>query len=228
MKTKTEYTAVEAAAIDLLHSFPLQRQHDAGARIPEQHMKQLTNARREAARGQGIRLLDDIIDEKAAPPLTAKIPLLLITLKPWVQLEEKEEIAGGNLRDGYGYKREWLTSSVRTQNLEEIGKAVSAWWPINIERIRKEGIQYVVAVHRGVTRAVFKIKPDSWVEKLILGKKRRAFDFEIIRQGDEQIDGIGDLYDALVGEYGKCTPKKALGDQSFINYWNEEMWLKKL
>jgi hypothetical protein len=38
--------------------------------------------------------LDNIIDEKAVPPLTAKIPLLLITFKPWVQLEEKEEIAG--------------------------------------------------------------------------------------------------------------------------------------
>ena len=53
MTTKKEYTAVEAAAIDLLHSFPLEVRPER-APVPESFMDQLTNARREASRGHGI------------------------------------------------------------------------------------------------------------------------------------------------------------------------------
>ena len=81
---KQEYTAVEAATIDLLMTFPLFPLRSGEARIPLAYSKQLTNARREQAKGHGITPLQVFIDEYAAPDLNTDKPLLLITLNGWV------------------------------------------------------------------------------------------------------------------------------------------------
>ena len=54
-----------------------------------------------------------VADEKAIPVLEYDEPLLIISLGDWV--DDEEAIPGGT-RQGYGYKREWLESSVRKQH----------------------------------------------------------------------------------------------------------------
>lgn len=81
-----EYTAVEAALIDVLASFPVEPAPAGVPRRPLEHRDGLTNRRREDARGKGMVLLDRLVDELAAPALTTETPLLLITLKPWGDL----------------------------------------------------------------------------------------------------------------------------------------------
>ena len=213
MTTKSEYTAVEAAAIDLLHSFPLEVRSEREP-VPERFMDQLTNARRESSNGHGIMLLNDLVAEKAAPELTlTEVPMLLITLKGWI--DKPERIPGEETRDGYGYKREWLTSSVREQHFEEIGHSVCAWWRIDLARVERNNIEYAVAVHRGVTRAVFRILPGTWEEQ----GGRRGFQFERITHGKVPLSGKRDLYDEVVGPYGHRTPEKKKGDMAPVRYW---------
>ena len=93
-----QYTAVEAAAIDLLMSFPLRPIGEGEVRLPLWCREQLTNARRESAHGHGVTLLQTLIDDYAAPPLTASRPLLLITLNGWQDFPDGEVIAGGRVR----------------------------------------------------------------------------------------------------------------------------------
>lgn len=216
MTTKSEYTAVEAAAIDLLHSFPLQVRMKPET-VPESFMDQLTNARREYSKGHGIMLLKDLVDEKAAPALTlTEVPMLLITLKGWIDKHEripgKKRNEKPKTRAGYGYKREWFTSSVREQHFEEIGRSVCAWWRIDPERVERNNIEYAVAVHRGVTRAVFRILPGTWEEQ----GGRRGFQFEPVTRDD---DTLPDLYDEVVGPYGHRIPEKKKGDMAPLRYW---------
>src|SRR4051794_14079331 len=136
----SEYTSVEAAAIDLLMSFPIRAGSPADRRLPLDVQAQLTNARREDARGHGIRLLDSIIDEYAAPALETTTPLLLITLNGWRDFLDGEVIAGGARRSGVGFRPEWLVSANRVRAFEEIGDSVSAWWPLSPASVERRGI----------------------------------------------------------------------------------------
>lgn len=237
--TTKEYTAVEAAAIDLLRSLPFETRSERAIR-PEGFMDQLTNARREASQGHGIILLDDLVAEKQAPPLTlTEVPMLIIKLSNW---EEKRERIPGGERRGNGYKREWLTSAIREKHFEEIGQSTCAWWRIDKKRVSNEKIKYAVAVHRGVTRAIFQIDPDSWEETdfYILPdssqetgepKKvtRRGFKFETVYRRDPTLpDGryldvrLPDgryLYEEVVGDYGHRIPEKLKTAQYPIQYW---------
>ena len=226
MNSVNEYTAVEAAAIDLLRSFPFAISQEA-LNFPDSYQKQLTNARREAARGHGISLLDDLIRDKAAPELQVRIPLVLIKLKDWQECPEDipgEEIRDGipvsKTRDGYGYKKEWLTSAVRQCSFDAMSKSICGWWKIDINRIKKNDIQYVVAVHKGITRGLFKIIPDSWENKTEGQKTLRGFECQPIKPGDVMLKNGGDLYEMTVGEYGRRVPGKASGNP--ILYWPRE------
>lgn len=214
--TTGEYTAVEAAAIDLLLTFPVTA---AGApRLPLGAHRQLTNARREDARSHGMRLLDSIVDEYAAPPLETEAPLLLITLNGWTDLPEGEVIAGGAKRYGAGYKPEWLVSASRVQAFEEIGESLSAWWTLNPATVTRRGISHVVAVHRGVTRALFEIEPDSWETVVTdrLDKRGRP-----IRKTAFKVTPVtrGDLFDEVVGRHGHRVTGRAKGAQNSLYYW---------
>lgn len=189
MASAAEYTSVEAACIDLLHSFPISASRDIS---PNLHRDQLTNERKEQNAKHGIMRLDDLEAVMAAPDLDTDTPLLTINLGPWSDC--KEELPGGRSRDGYGYKPEWLSSNVREKHYEEIGLSACAWWGFNLERAKQ--YEYAVAVHRGVTRALMRIKPGSMEEVIIpdSGKKRCGFQFEIIDSGK--------LFNEVVGKYG--------------------------
>lgn len=218
MESKEEYTAVEAAAIDLLRSLPFEARSERAIR-PEGFMDQLTNVRREASQGHGIILLDDLVAEKQAPPLTlTDVPMLILKLSDWE--EKRERIPGEIWRAGNGYKREWLTRAVREKHFEEIGQSTCAWWRIDEKQFSDEKIKYAVAVHRGVTRAIFEILPDSW-EETDEPKKvpRRGFKFKPITHGKVRLSGGRDLYDEVVGDYGHRIPEKLKSGQNPIRYW---------
>lgn len=212
-----EYTAVEAAAIDLLMTFPIAPSRADASRVPLGLGRQLTNARREDARGHGLTLLQALIDEYAAPELTTRVPLLLITLSAWKDLDEPETIAGGRKRTGAGFKPEWLVRSAREAAYDSIGESASAWWTVNRRSVKARGIEYFAVLYRGVTRGLYKIEPDSW-ETVDRGKSKNgsritksAFWFEPVRSGD--------LFDQVVGPHGHRVVNRAKGAQNAIYYW---------
>lgn len=212
-----EYTAVEAASIDLLMSFPLRPLREGEVRLPGGCQEQLTNARRENAHGHGVMLLQTLIDEYAAPELTTSHPLLLITLNGWQEFPDGEVIAGGRVRYFAGWKPEWLVSSVRRKAYDEIGEYVSAWWRVDPYVVDYGGIEHVAAVHRSVTRALFRIEPGSWETKGFGFDKngreirRAAFWFQATESGP--------LFDEVVGPHGHRVPPRARGAQNSISYW---------
>lgn len=200
----SEYTAAEAAAIDLLMSFQLAPVQPA---YPLETSSQLTNARREASREHGIRTLDSLVAEFAAPVLEPEDePLLLITLKNWH--DEPLQTPGGTIRSGYGFKASWFNPETLKMEIDQLADSVRCWWKLNQDRVEKETIQHVVAVHRGVTRALFEIVPGTWETN---EHGRRGFQVKPVFEGT--------LYERVIGPYGHRTPKKQTGDQSTINYW---------
>jgi uncharacterized protein len=219
-----EYTAVEAASIDLLMSFPLRPLGEGEVRFPLGCREQLTNARREDAHGHGVTLLQTLIDEFAAPELTTNHPLLLITLNGWQDYPDGEVIAGGRVRYFSGWKPEWLASSVRRKAYGEIGESASAWWRVDPRVVDRGGIEHVAAVHRGVTRALFRIEPGSWETKVFgLHKSGRqirlaAFWFQTIESGP--------LFDEVIGPHGHRVPPRAQGTQNPLHYWPHHPYKK--
>ena len=208
---KAEYTQVEAACIDLLTSFPVVPLEEEESRVPDAARLQLTNRRKEASRGHGIVRLERLIEEKAAPVLEYDEPLLIFPLGKWV--DDESDIPGGGTRQGYGYKREWLESSVRKQHYREIGESTCSWWKLSEDSIQQKGIEYVVAAYRGVTRALFRIKPDTWEETFEPdaddGHGRRiGWQFDIVDSGD--------IFDQVVGEHGHRVEPRPTQNQ---RYW---------
>ncbi|MDF9751553.1 hypothetical protein [Arthrobacter sp. ES3-54] len=204
-----EYTQVEAATIDLLSSVLIQPSRHVR---PLSHLGLLTNERREASRGHGIETLANIVAEFGAPQLGPAVPpVLLITLKPWV--DHLEVSPGGTMRRDYGFRTEWLNFADRASYAEELGDSVRCWWKLRQSKVEELSIEHVVAVHRGVTRGLFRIIPDSWEYDAISG--RRGF------RVDPVLDGA--LFDEVVGEYGHRTVAKKRGDMSTVNYWPRSM-----
>ncbi|MFJ2509348.1 TY-Chap domain-containing protein [Arthrobacter citreus] len=202
--SSNEYTASEAVAIDLLMSFQLAPVQPS---YPLETGYQLTNARREAEKGHGIRTLDSLIAEFAAPVLEpTDEPLLLITLKNWH--DEPLQTPGGTIRSGYGFKASWFNPETLKMELDQLADSVRCWWKLNQDRVEKGNIQHVVAVHRGVTRALFEIVPGTWETN---EHGRRGFQVKPVLEGT--------LYERVIGPYGHRTPQKQTGDQSTINYW---------
>ncbi|MFT2753820.1 LEM-3-like GIY-YIG domain-containing protein [Clavibacter sp. Sh2088] len=209
IRSETEYTAVEAACIDLFRSMPVLARTLGASRLPEGHSGQLTNVRREASSGHGIILLETLYDEKAAPLLETKQALLIVTLGKWVDSPEKA-LDGSDL-PGYGYKNEWLPRTERVKHYREIGHSASKWFKFTESRIEERGIEYAVVAHRGVTRALLKIIPGSWQSIGSSHHRRSGFGFEIETEGT--------LFDETVGEYGHRLPEKKRGEQSTFRYW---------
>lgn len=146
--------------------------------------------------------LRQVADEKAIPVLEYDEPLLIITLGDWV--DDESDIPGGGTRQGYGYKREWLESSVRKQHYQEIGESTCSWWPLSKDSIQQKGIEYVVAAYRGVTRALFRIKPGTWESE----DGRLGWQFDVVDSGD--------VFDQVVGEYGHRIEPRPTQNQ---RYW---------
>lgn len=203
-----EYTAVEAATIDLLMSLPVAPTAAGPPRVPLAEAQRLTNARREASHGAGITTLEQLVDDLAAPALATETPLLLITLNGWHSLEEP--LPGGGARQGFGFKRAWLDNTLRRAEINILADSTRCWWRIDPRRVEAAGIEYAVAVYGGVTRALFRIIPGSW-EPLMGKPERRGFRVEPILHGD--------VFDEVIGPHGHRVPAKARGDQSQFNYW---------
>lgn len=204
----SEYTQVEAAAIDLLSTFLVQ---PAPELRPLANLDQLTNKRRESSKGHGIETLANIVAEFGAPQLAPQTPpLLLITLKPWVDLEEP--LPDGGTRAGYGFRTEWLSASDRSLIATELGDSVRAWWRIDLKAVERLRVNHVVAVHRGITRGLFQIRPGSW--ELDAETGRRGFSVDPVLRGP--------LHDQIVGTYGYRTPPKKRGDISAFTYWPKQ------
>lgn len=209
MSSLLEYTSVEAACIDLFRSMPVLAKASGAMRLPDGHRGQLSNARREASNGHGIILLQDLYDEKAAPLLTTDTALLIVTLGAWV--DSPETALDGSDLTGYGYKTEWLARTERVKHYQAIGNSASKWFKFTEREVEKRGIEYAVAAHRGVTRALIKIVPGSW-QDIGEGRDRRSgFRFEIVTEGA--------LFDETIGEYGHRLPEKKRGEQSTFRYW---------
>lgn len=207
---KSEYTAVEAMAIDLLMSMPV----PALPLAPLQASVQLTNARRERATGHGIRLLHSIIDEYAAPVLATSEPLLLITLNG-EHPDPDTILLNGKKRAFAGYKPEWRESAIRVTAFEEIGESVRAWWNVSPAEVERHGIRHVVAVHESVTRALFEIDPTSWepAPDRYTSNNRRITDYSFrVRTVRD-----GPLFDEVVGRHGHRLPFTST--QNSVRYW---------
>jgi hypothetical protein len=201
--TKAEYTAVEGAVIDLLGSFPV-RPSDHPYR-PLVLRDELTNLRREDARGKGMVLLERLVDELAAPLLETDLPLLLITLGEWQ--DSKESVAGARARQGHGFKREWYDPAIRAAEIAAVEMSTSAWWVVNPAEVDRRGIGHAVAVHRGVTRALFEIVADSWVSE---GGRHAFIGAPVL---------AGETFHEVIGPHGHRVTDKARGSQNPISYW---------
>ena len=211
MKSDTEYTAVEAACIDLLSTFRVQPESSGVASVPNWASGQLTNGRREQSRGHGIILLRDLVAEIGAPLLESDLPMITVDLGGWIDTPEGEYMPGGWMRFGHGYKAEWLPSEQRVKHFHEIAESACGWWKLSPETIKNRGVKHAVAAHRGVTRALLRIKEGS-MERQKYGPRnyRIAFEFEVVDKGD--------LFDEVVGPYGHRLPQKKKGAQN-TPYW---------
>ncbi len=206
--TAAEYTAVEAALIDVLASFPVVPTAPRTQRRPLEHRDELTNLRREDASGKGLVLLDRLVDELAAPELTTDTPLLLIALRPWGDLDER--IAGARTRPGYGFKREWMDPFLRDRDARLLEMATSSWWVVSPNEVSRRCIRYAVPLYRGVTRGLFRIQEGSWEKEP--GKDRRwGFVADPVLSGE--------LFDQVVGPHGHRVPGRQRGSQNPLLYW---------
>lgn len=204
--SESEYTAVEAALIDLLLSFEVK---ETSTPTPLQGTSAyLTNQRREAARGHGVVKLQTLIDDYRAPDLATEEPLLLIRLTGWKDEVEAIPGGGGGTRNGYGFRDEWLDRS-RIDH-EELGRSTCCWWVLKPESVKARGITHAVAVYRGVTRGLFEIDASSWTTKEG-APTRRGFIGTPVTSGP--------LWDDVVGPHGHRISGLAKGAQNSIRYW---------
>lgn len=212
--TNAEYTAAESTAIDLLKTFPVAPASGGSAMRSALHNgTALTNIVRGAGSENGITRLADIVRDKSAPPLTSRAPLLLITLKGWSEADEP--LPGGGRRAGFGFKREWTDRDCLLADIEAVGDAVRCWWKLSPGHVEAAGIEHVVVLYQGVTRALFRIVPgsmESTKSRTAKGERSTRWGFQV-----EPVTS-GALYDDVVGEYGHTVVKKK-GEMATVRYW---------
>ena len=107
-------------------------------------------------------VLRQVADEKAIPVLEYDEPLLIISLGTGWTMSltfQEEEPVRDTATNGSGSSPPWANNTT-----EKIGESTCSWWKLSEDTIQQKGIEYVVAAYRGVTRALFRIKPDTWEE----------------------------------------------------------------
>ena len=149
-------------------------------------------------RGHGIEggreTLQELVAQYGARPIgETPVPVLMIRLGPW-----RDQYDPRTGRRGRGY-RPGMDSL-------EINNSTRAWWNVSAKEIHRRGVQHFVAVHRGVTRALYSIvrvvrRPDS---------DRIGFTGRRILKGS--------LFDAYVGPFGRRIPL-AVAAQNPVCYW---------
>jgi hypothetical protein len=209
----SEYTQVEAAAIDLLSTFSLAKEQPGSPLLTG---TPLTNARREASNGHGIETLHNLITEYAAPQLDTDEPLLLIKLKSWE--DQETPLPGGGARRGHGFKSAWLDPLTRQLEIEDLADSMRCWWNIDVQKVQRLEIRHAVAVYRGVTRGLFRIIPDSWEEDENVILDSRTNSEKTVWDRGFQAEAVleGTLFDEVIGRYGRRLPTK---ERARFRYW---------
>ena len=169
----------------------------------------LTNkVRGQSEENSGRTSLQELKYKYGATSLSSDIPrAVLIRLGPAKPIKKGSvldlEVPNNRKRERVGYHPDMSD--------EEIVMSTQAWWRISKDRIKRENIQYAVAVYQGVTRAIMKI--GDWEKRRFPGSKlvRRGFSAEIIKEGT--------IYEAYVGELGKRVETFRKGSQTPIYYW---------
>lgn len=150
--------------------------------------------------------IEQLLSALAAPELTTTHPLLLVTLKPWG--DSNEAAPGNTTRSGFGFKHEWRDPRKLLDDIDVLGDSLRCWWRIDTNRVRKSGIHHAVAVHNGITRALFEIVLNSWERN---PNGRHGFRARPVLAGP--------LFDKVVGPHGHRLPDRKRGDQTSITYW---------
>jgi hypothetical protein len=138
----------------------------------------------------------------ALPELDTPTRAILIKLGPW---QQGTDLDTG--RRGHGY-RPGMTR-------DEIYESVRSWWILDPKRA--ETYEYVIAVHQGVTLAMWNVVPGSWTSREIPGESRRwAF---------EGTEALPEIVQEFIGDKGKRIPRfrpdgrHVFGSGSPIGYW---------
>jgi len=156
--------------------------------------------------GHGVELgrerLDSIIERSQAPLLQDDMapPAILIRLGDnWVP--SRERLEKGYFRAGHGWREGILD--------EELYDSVRAWWRFSPKEAERRGVKYAVAVHRGITKAIYRI--DNFIgPTYINGLPRFGFQGSEVRTGK--------FFNFYVGHHGKRVPFKNSAQNS-VRYW---------
>jgi len=132
-------------------------------------------------------------DVQSRHPL--KTPVLLLRLGSWEV--ERAEMEPGTFREGHGY-RDGMSN-------QELVDATRAWWVLRPDRLDRDGINYAVAVHQGITRAVVTIG-----DLFQRSDERWAFSATLLTNGR--------VFDEWVGPRGRSIDF-ARGAQNPVAYW---------
>jgi uncharacterized protein len=187
ISSEDEAFRLEAALIDTL----------------DRYVARLVNVIRGQGTGSGLKTLEDLERELAAPEFTTLTPAILIKLFDW-----KAEVDPDLGRPGYGFRSD--------MTLAEMLESVRAWWVLDPKRAAK--YRYAVAVHNGITRGVWEVKPNSltpWTPRP--GRK--------LRWSFSGSEAPPDVVDAFVGRVGCRVPRLRpdgrglFGQANPIGYW---------
>jgi hypothetical protein len=169
--------------------------------VLNRHGDTLLNEVRGHHTASGLVTLEDLERRYGAIEFTTQKRAILINLGRW-RPDPDLEVP----RKGHGFRPDMTP--------EELYASARAWW-----RIGKRNYPYAVAIHEGITRAVWVIDPTSWVSHRRPGEQVRwAFEAE---------PAPADVHDAFVGAIGRRVPteradgRRVFGRQGAIAYWPE-------
>jgi hypothetical protein len=166
-----------------------------------QYGEPLVNEVRGHDAAAGLITLEDLERDYGAPELVTNERAILINLGSW-RADPDPDVP----RQGHGFRADMTP--------EELYASARGWW-----RIGKRDYPYAVAVHNGITRAVWAIDPAAWASRQRAGER--------VRWAFEAVPAAEDIQDAFVGRIGRRLPsrrpdgRRVFGPQSAIAYWPE-------
>lgn len=163
------------------------------------HGDPLVNEVRGHGTGSGLVTLEDLEREYGTTEFATTERAILINLGRW-RPDPDPDVP----RTGHGFRPDMTP--------EELYASARAWW-----RIAKRDYPFAVAVHEGITRAVWAINQASWVSHQRPGER--------VRWAFEASPAPPDIHDAFVGLIGRRVPARrpdgrvVFGRQGAIAYW---------
>lgn len=163
------------------------------------HGDPLVNEVRGHGTRAGLVTLEELEREHGTTEFTTTERAILINLGRW-RPDPDPDVP----RIGHGYRPDMTP--------EELYASARAWW-----RIGRRDYPYAVAVHEGITRAVWAIDPASWVSHRRPGEE--------VRWAFEGGPAPLEIVEAFVGTIGRRIPARrpdgraVFGSQGAIAYW---------